>query len=110
MESNPAELQKFNNQENTMWKKIRSGVMFGIACITSPRCTPLIVPLALGLLAGTPLALWLSTYTSWVYGGLTLLSIISFILGFRWLGQKSAAKHPVVNERESLTPLHDVKL
>ena len=75
-----------------MWKKIRSGLMFGVACITSPCCTPIIVPIVLALLAGTPLAVWLSAYVGWVYGGLTLLSAISLILGFRWMGQKNASK------------------
>jgi predicted MFS family arabinose efflux permease len=75
-----------------MWKKIRSGLMFGVACITSPCCTPIIVPIVLALLAGTPLAVWLSAYISWVYGGLTLLSVISLVLGFRWMGHKNASK------------------
>jgi len=72
-----------------MWKKIRSGVMFAIACVASPCCTPLVLPLGLALLAGTPVALWLSANIGWVYGALTLVSLISFVLGFRWLGQKS---------------------
>jgi hypothetical protein len=74
-----------------MWKFIRSILLFGVACITSPCCTPLIVPAILVLLAGTPLALWLSAYLGWVYGGLTAISIISFALGLRWLGQRARA-------------------
>ena len=76
-----------------MWKKIRSGVMFIIACVASPCCTPLIVPLGLALLAGTPVAVWASANLGWVYGGLTLLSIVSFVLGFRWLNAKADVKH-----------------
>lgn len=57
--------------------------MSGLACITSPCCTPLIVPLGLVLIAGTPLAAWLTQYIGWVYGGLTLVSIISLVLGWR---------------------------
>jgi hypothetical protein len=68
-----------------LWPKIRGGV--GVACITSPCCTPLIVPLGLALLAGIPVAVWLTQYISWIYGGLTLVSIISLVLGWRWLGQ-----------------------
>lgn len=49
-------IQINNNQEQTMWKKIRSALAFGVACIASPCCTPLIVPLGLALLAGTPVA------------------------------------------------------
>ena len=75
-----------------MWKKIRGGVMFGVACITSPCCTPIIVPIAIALLAGTPVAVWLSAYIGWVYGGLTLLSVVSLVLGFRWMRQKAEAK------------------
>lgn len=95
-ENKPANLQKSvledQNQENTMWKKIRSGVMFVIACVASPCCTPLYVPLGLALLAGTPVAAWLSAYVGWIYGGLTLLSIVSLVLGFRWMRQKSYSK------------------
>ena len=61
------------DQESIMWKKIRSGVMFGIACIASPCCTPIIVPIVITLLAGTPVALWMSANLGWVYGGLTSL-------------------------------------
>ena len=75
-----------------MWKNIRSGVMFGIACVASPCCTPLIVPLGLSLLAGTLVAVWLSAYVGWIYGGLTLISITSFVLAYRWMGQKSDSK------------------
>jgi hypothetical protein len=75
-----------------MWKKIRSGFMFVIACVASPCCTPLIVPLGLALLAGTPIAVWASGNIGWVYGGLTLLSIASFVLAYRWTGNKSASK------------------
>jgi hypothetical protein len=85
-------IQIHTGQEQTMWKKIRSGLMFGVACITSPCCTPIIVPIVLVLLAGTPVAVWLSAYIGWVYGGLTLLSVISLVLGFRWMGQKNASE------------------
>jgi hypothetical protein len=96
IESKPARIQKIDpynqNEENTMWKKIRSGVMFGVACVSSPCCTPLFIPLGLALLAGTPIAAWASTHLGWVYGGLTLLSIISLVLGVRWMGQRSDSK------------------
>lgn len=85
-------ITKSNDQEAGLWRKIRSGLMFGVACIASPCCTPIIVPLGLALFAGTPVAIWLSAHIGWVYGGLTLFSIISLVLGFRWLGQKNEAK------------------
>jgi hypothetical protein len=75
-----------------MWKKIRSALAFGVACIVSPCCTPLYVPLILALLAGTPVAIWASANLGWVYGGLTLVSIGSFVLAYRWMSQKSATK------------------
>jgi len=75
-----------------MWKKIRSGFMFVVACVASPCCTPIIVPIGLALLAGTPFAVWASTHLGWVYGGLTLLSVASLVMALRWLGQKSASK------------------
>jgi predicted MFS family arabinose efflux permease len=59
--------------------------MFVVACIFSPCCAPLLVPVALALLAGTPLAAWLGMNLGWVYGGLTLVSVISLVLGIRWL-------------------------
>jgi hypothetical protein len=66
------------------WHEIRSMVMVGIACLTSPCCTPLIVPVLLSLLAGTPLAVWLGANIGWVYGGLTLLSVVSLVMALRW--------------------------
>ena len=74
------------------WPKIRGGLIFVVACLTSPCCTPLYVPLGLALLAGTPAAAWLAYHLSWVYGALTLVSIISFILGWRWLWRKEPAQ------------------
>lgn len=77
--------------------KIRSGLMFGIAVIASPCCTPLIVPVVLVLLAGTPVAAWLSYHLSWVYGGLTMISIISLVLGFYWMRWKKFTKPASLN-------------
>jgi hypothetical protein len=96
-------IQFNNHQEKTMWQEIRSGVMFGVACITSPCCTPILVPIALALLAGTPVAAWVSANVGWVYGGLTLLSVISLVLGFRWMGQKNEAKR-----KRTAQPLHEI--
>lgn len=73
-------------------EKIRSAVMLVVACIASPCYTPIIIPIAIALLAGTPVAVWISANLGWVYGGLTLLSIISLILGVRWMSQKSKSR------------------
>jgi hypothetical protein len=74
------------------WQKIRGGVMFVVACITSPCCTPLLVPLVLSLIAGTPLAAWLGQNVGWVYGGLTLVSAVSLVVGLRWLNKPGKSK------------------
>ena len=92
-----------------MWQKIRSGVMFIIACVASPCCTPLFVPLAISLLAGTPIALWLSANVGWVYGGLTLISIVGFVLAFRWMGQKAESKKTTsADGQTSVNPTQEI--
>lgn len=75
-----------------MWQKIRGMVMFIVACIASPCCTPLIVPTVLALLAGTPVAVWMGQNLGWVYGGLTILSVISFVLAFRWMNKQGSRR------------------
>lgn len=77
-----------------MWKKIRSGFMFVVACVASPCCTPIIVPIGIALLAGTPFAVWMSANLGWVYGGLTLLSVVSLVLGIRWMNQNKKKIEP----------------
>ncbi len=69
-----------------MLKQInRRGLLaFIVACFTSPCCTPLIVPLLIALLAGSPVALWISSHLGFVYGVLTLISVLSFVLALRW--------------------------
>lgn len=62
--------------------------MFPVACFTSPRCTPLLMPLALGLLASTPAAAWFEAHLGWVYGLLTLVSVGSLVVGLRQFGGK----------------------
>ncbi len=75
-------------------------LMLGIACITSPCCMPFVVPAMLALLAGTPVAVWLAHNVGWVYGGLTLVSLISMVLGLRWIWG-SLALHPPAENRRS---------
>jgi hypothetical protein len=74
-------------------------VMFGIACAASPCCTPFIIPLLLVLLAGTPVAFWINQNLGWVYGGLTVVSILSFVLAFRWL------RKPTISQPTLLRPM-----
>lgn len=80
------------NKKERLWGM----VMFVIACFTSPCCTPLIVPLVITLLAGTPAALWISQHLGWVYGGLTLISIVSFMLALRWMRQRATSRPSMI--------------
>lgn len=76
-----------------MRKNLRGMVAFGAACATSPCCTPFLVPIILTVLAGTPVAFGITHNFVWVYGGLTAVSIIGFVLAYRWLWHP-AAKQP----------------
>lgn len=76
----------------SLWQRFRAGVMFVVACVASPCCTPVIVPVVLALLAGTPAALWMSQNLGVVFGGLTLLSAVSFVLAFRWMRSNSSRR------------------
>jgi hypothetical protein len=44
------------------------------------------------LIAGTPVAALLTAHIGWVYGGLTLISVVSFVLALRWLKQKQIVR------------------
>lgn len=68
------------------WQKIRSGAMFVISFITCPCHLPITMPLALALLAGTPLAVWVTQNRGWVYGVMTGVFLLSLALGFLWMG------------------------
>jgi DNA-binding transcriptional MerR regulator len=61
------------------WRKIRISLIWGLACLTSPALTPLIVPRCFEaiLLTETPTAVWLTNNAGWVYGGLTGVSLFS---------------------------------
>lgn len=73
------------------WQKIRSGVMFVVSFVTCPCHLPLTLPLALVLLAGTPTAVWITQNVGWVYGGITVLFLLSFALGLRWFTQRTTS-------------------
>lgn len=83
-----------------VWKRVRGGLALGVACLASPCCTPLIVPVVLSLIAGTPLAVLLSQYIGWVYGGLTLFSVVSFALAWRWMKFNQSVLSSQFNEKE----------
>mgnify|MGYP000156236096 CR=1 FL=1 len=77
-----------------LWQKIRSGVMFAVSVITCPCHLPIVLPLALALLAGTPAAVWITQNVGWVYGGMTILFFVSLALGFRWMSRPAAECEP----------------
>lgn len=70
-------------------RDVPSLVAFIVGCVASPCCTPLYVPLVLFVFAGTPVAAWLGANVGWVYGVLTLLSVVSFGLALWWRTQKT---------------------
>ncbi len=78
--------------------KFGRGLLFALACAFSPCCTPIIVPIALALLAGSPLALWMGANLGWVYGLLTAVSVVSLALALRLSKRtsRSAAERDVV--------------
>lgn len=69
--------------------------MLAVTCITSPCCTPLIVPIGLALLAGTPVAVWAGQNLGWVQGGLTLISALSLFVGWRWLNSPRQSRKQI---------------
>lgn len=81
--------------------------MLGLGCLTSPCCTPFVVSLGLSLLGGTPIAAWLALRIGWVYGGLTLVSIISFALTVRWM-QSPKRRQNVKPEGKNFSPVDDL--
>jgi hypothetical protein len=89
------------------WKNARSILMLGMGCLTSPCCTPFLVPLGLSLLSGTPIAVWLTYKLSWIYGALTLVSILSFILAIRWM-QSAKRSQNAKPKAKSFSALDDL--
>ncbi len=83
------------------WQKIRSGVMFVVAFITCPCHLPITLPLALVLLAGTPLAVWITQHSGWIYGIMTGTFLLSLALGFVWSGFSKESAGEVCEPRQS---------
>ena len=61
--------------------------------------------LGLASLAGTPIAVWASANLGWVYGGLTLVSIGSFVLAYRWMGHANAS---APTPTATIQPIQDI--
>lgn len=97
-----------STSSESIGQKLRTGFMVGVACLTSPCCTPLIVPLVIALFAGTPIAWWISQNLGLVYGGLTLISIISAVLVFRRVSKPTLPKSTPIHPT-SISPLSPVE-
>jgi len=68
-----------------IWQKTRSGIMFVISFISCPCHLPITIPFLLLILAGTPLAVWITQHGGWIYGVMTGVFILSLALGFIWM-------------------------
>jgi hypothetical protein len=55
-------------------------LMLAVACLAC--CAPLIAPIILGLVAGTPLAALLTVSSGWRIGGLALLLVVAGTVGW----------------------------
>ena len=84
------------------WQKIRSGTMLVISFITCPCHLPITLPLILALLAGTPVAVWLTQHVGWVYGVMTGVFFLSVnVVAFLWTGSTNEKKGSEVCEPRS---------
>lgn len=68
----------------SVWRRVWGGGSLALACLASPCCAPLYVPVVLSLLAGTPIAAFLAGYVGWIYSAFTALSVVGLI-GGGWL-------------------------
>ncbi|RIK32537.1 MAG: hypothetical protein DCC56_01635 [Anaerolineae bacterium] len=71
------------------FRKIRSGVMLVVAFVSCPCHLPITLPITLALLAGTPLAVWITQHSGWLYGVMTGIFLLSLVIGFIWLESKT---------------------
>jgi len=67
-----------------LWQKVRGGVAVTISILTCPCHLPVTVPLMLALLAGTPVAAWLTQHVGWVYGVMAGVFTLSFGFAYVW--------------------------
>jgi hypothetical protein len=84
---------------------VRSGILFVLACLTSPCCTPIVVPLIFSLIAGTPATLWLTQHGGWIYGVLTGICVLCAALGIYWIRAQTRPLHPGARPTSSGSPM-----
>lgn len=68
-------------------KTLGGALMLAVACLAC--CAPLIAPVILGLVAGTPLAALLTFSSGWLVGGLALLMVAGTV---GWYLYKKSAR------------------
>ncbi len=81
---------KTSGSKSSLLTRVRAPLVMTVACIASPCCSPILVPVLIALLAGTPLATWAAANLGAVYGGLTALSVLGLLMAWRWLRGSSA--------------------
>lgn len=92
------------------WPLGRSGVLLALACLTSPCCTPVIVPLLLSLIAGTPAAVWFTQHGGWMYGVLTGVSLLSAVLGgLSWMRSQGRSPGPGAGSTSTENPASSLR-
>jgi hypothetical protein len=65
--------RKSSFAQSRLGQTLGGALMLGVACVAC--CAPLIAPVILGLVAGTPLAALLTLSRGWLVGGLALLTV-----------------------------------
>jgi hypothetical protein len=71
--------------KSALGEVLGGALVLGVACLAC--CAPLIAPVILGLVAGTPLAALLTFSSGWLVGGLALLLVLAGTVG--WYFYKS---------------------
>ena len=66
--------------KSVLGQTLGGALMLGVACLAC--CAPLIAPVILGLVAGTPLAALLTFSSGWLVGGLALLLVAGTTVGW----------------------------
>jgi hypothetical protein len=76
--------------KSVLGQTLSGALMFAVACLAC--CAPLIVPVILGLVAGTPLAALLTFSSGWLVGGLALLLVVVSRVGWYLYKKSTRAK------------------
>jgi uncharacterized membrane protein len=72
---------------SVLGQALGGALMLGVACLAC--CAPLIAPVILGLVAGTPLAALLTFSSGWLVGGIALLVVAGTV---SWYLYKKSAR------------------